>query len=83
MTAQPILKELEALGNEGTAKILKRHGAKDPLYGVKIGDMQKIRRRIKTDHRLALDLWDSGVYDAMYLAGLIAEHTKLRPPRIP
>ncbi len=73
MTAQSILKELKALGSANTVKILKRHGAKDPCYGVKIGDMQKIRRRIKTDHQLALDLYDSGVYDAMYLAGMIAD----------
>ena len=73
MTAQSILTELKALGNENTAKILKRHGAREPVYGVKIGDMQKIRRRIKTDYQLALDLYGTGVYDAMYLAGLIAD----------
>jgi len=77
MNAQAILNELKALGSEGTAKILKRHGARDPVYGVKIGDMQKIRRRIKVDHQLALDLYDSGVYDAMYLAGLIADDEKM------
>jgi len=73
VNAQSILKELRALGNENTAKTLKRHGAREPVYGVKIGDMQKIRRRIKTDHQLALELFDTGVYDAMYLAGLIAD----------
>ena len=73
MTAQSILSELNALGSANTAATLKRHGAREPVYGVKIGDMQKIRRRIKTDHQLALELYDSGVYDAMYLAGLIAD----------
>ena len=77
MTEKSILKELKALGSEGTAKTLKRHGAQDPCYGVKVGDLQKIRKRIKTDYQLALDLYDSGVYDAMYLAGLIADDAKM------
>jgi 3-methyladenine DNA glycosylase AlkD len=77
MTAQSMLKELKALGSESTAKTLKRHGAQDPCYGVKVGDLQKIRKRIKTDYQLALDLYDSGVYDAMYLAGLIADDAKM------
>src|SRR5260221_14530914 len=29
------------------------------------------------DYRLALDLYDTGVYDAMYLAGLIADDAKM------
>ena len=76
-TAKSILKELKSLGSEGTAKTLMRHGAQDPCYGVKVGDLQKIRKRIKTDYRLALELYDSGVYDAMYFAGLIADDAKM------
>lgn len=77
MTAPSILKELETLGSETTARTLMRHGAREPCYGVKVGDLQKIRKRIKTDHQLALDLYASGVYDAMYLAGLIADDAKM------
>ena len=77
MTAQSILEELKALGSESTARTLKRHGAQDPCYGVKVGDLQKIRKRLKTDYQLALDLYDTGVYDAMYLAGLIADDARM------
>ena len=77
MTAKAILKELESLGSEGTRKILMRHGAKDPIFGVKIADLQEIRKRIKVDYQLALDLYDTGNYDAMYLAGLIADDEKM------
>jgi len=41
--------------------------------GVKISDLQKIVKRIKKDYRLALDLYHTGNYDAMYLAGMIAD----------
>ena len=76
-TAQAILKELEPLGSEGYRKILRNHGAREPLFGVKISELQKIRKRVKKDHRLALDLFDTGNYDAMYLAGLIADDAKM------
>jgi 3-methyladenine DNA glycosylase AlkD len=44
---------------------------------VKIEDLKKIQKRIKKDYRLALDLYDTGIYDAMYLAGLIADDPKM------
>src|SRR4051812_13214860 len=72
-TAKAILDEIKPLGNEGYKKIMLRHGAAEPIYGVKIEELKKIQKRIKKDYRLALDLYDTGVYDAMYLAGLIAD----------
>lgn len=77
MTAKSILDEIKPLGAEGYKKILLRHGAKEPCYGVKIEELKKIQKRVKVDYRLALDLYDTGVYDAMYLAGLIADDAKM------
>ncbi|MEM1443244.1 MAG: DNA alkylation repair protein [Verrucomicrobiota bacterium] len=77
MNAKSILKELESLGSDGTKRILMRHGAREPLFGVKVGDLKTIQKRIGADHELALALYDSGNYDAMYLAGLIAEDEKM------
>jgi hypothetical protein len=78
MTADQILKELQAMGNESTKKMLmKNHGIKEPCFGVKIGDMKAIVKRVKVDHQLALDLYATGNYDAMYLAGLIADDDKM------
>src|SRR5438093_1124314 len=72
MTAREIVAELKTLGNDGYKRIMLNHGAKEPIYGVKIEDMKKIQKRVKRDYQLALDLYDTGVSDAMYLAGLIA-----------
>lgn len=77
MTADEILGELKALGSDSYKRVIFKHGVTEPCYGVKIGDMQKIVKRIKTNYQLALDLYDSGVYDAMYLAGLIADDAKM------
>lgn len=78
MTAQEVLAELKTLGSESTKRMMmKNHGVREPFFGVKIGDMKEIVKRIKKDHQLALDLYDSGNYDAMYLAGLIADDARM------
>ena len=77
MTAAEILTQLQPLGSEGYKKTMLRHGAQEPCFGVKIEELQKIRKRIKQDYQLALDLFDTGVYDAMYLAGLVADDLRM------
>ena len=62
MTAKEILEEMKLLGSDNYKKVIFRHGVKEPCFGVKIGDMQKIQKRIKKDYHLALDLYDTGIY---------------------
>ncbi len=76
-TASNIMKELEAMGSEQTRKTFSRHGAPENMFGVKIGDMKLIVKRIKKDYQLAIDLFNTGNSDAMYLAGLIGDETKM------
>ena len=77
MTAQEIVGEIKPLGTDGYKKILLNHGVKEPCFGVKIADLKKIQKRVKKDYQLALDLYDTGIYDAMYLAGLIADDVRM------
>lgn len=77
MTTQEVLQELEGYADEGIKKIFEKHGAKVPLYGVRVGDMKKIQKKIKKDHELSLALFDTGNGDAMYFAGLIADESKI------
>lgn len=77
MTAAEVLAELKSYGNEQTKKTWLNHGAREPIYGVKVADMKKIVKRVKKDYQLALDLYASGNADAMYLAGLIADDAKM------
>jgi hypothetical protein len=77
MTAQQILSEIEPLGTEGYRRVMRNHGVTGPLFGVKIEDLKKYQKAIKKDYQLALDLFDTGVYDAIYLAGLIADESKM------
>ncbi|MEJ0089532.1 MAG: DNA alkylation repair protein [Limisphaerales bacterium] len=77
MTAKEILEEIKPLGSDGYKRVMFNHGVKEPYFGVKISELQKIQKRIKMDYELALDLYDTGNYDAMYLAGLIADDARM------
>jgi 3-methyladenine DNA glycosylase AlkD len=77
MTAMEILNHLKPLGADSYRKILLKHGVKEPVFGVKIEELKKIQKRVKKDFQLSLDLYETGVYDAQYLAGLIADETKM------
>ncbi len=72
-----VLKELEGYGSEQTRKIYRAHGAAEPMFGVKVGDMKKILKQTKQDHGLALELFETGNADAMYLAALMGDKKKV------
>lgn len=46
MPVQPILQELESLGNPTMRKHHIKYGATGILFGVKMGDIRKIAKRI-------------------------------------
>jgi 3-methyladenine DNA glycosylase AlkD len=77
MTADDVLAELSRMGRDSYRRIFLNHGAPDSTLGVKVEDMKKIQKKVKTDHALALALYDSGISDAQYLAGLIADPPKM------
>lgn len=78
MTAQEVLAELQPLGRTGYKRVLcNNHGVREPCFGVPISELKKLQKRIKRDYQLALDLYDTGNYDAMYLAGLIADDARM------
>lgn len=77
MTAREVIDELRNYGDEQTKKTFMRHGAEEPLFGVKVADLKKILKKTKKNHKLSLELYDTGNSDAMYLAGLMAEEDKI------
>ena len=68
-----IMAELKKKGSAQTRKIYANHGATENTFGVKVGDMKVIAKTIKGDQELALELFDTGNLDAMYLAGIVAD----------
>ena len=77
MTVKEILAQLEALGDEKLRAQNKKRGAGDNQFGVKMGDIRTLAKKIKTNHELALELWDTGNIEARQLAILIIVPKKL------
>ena len=78
MTAKEILEELKPLGKESYKRVLvNNHGVKEPCFGVSVSEMKKIQKRLGPQYELALELYDTGNYDAMYLAGLIVDDARM------
>jgi 3-methyladenine DNA glycosylase AlkD len=73
MTFDEVMQEMEAAGTEQNRKTYRRHGASDPLFGVSTAFADKLVKKIKVDHALALKLWATGNYDVQVLAARIAD----------
>src|SRR5688572_22809139 len=77
MTLNETLKQLKALGNEKVRAQNAKSGAGDNQYGVSLGDIRTLAKKIKKDHALALALWDNGNVDAQFLSALVIDPKKL------
>lgn len=76
-TLTDALAQLETLGNEKVRAFNTKHGAGTKQFGVKLGDIRNVARKIKTNHPLALALWKTGNSDAQLLATLLIKPTEL------
>lgn len=72
MTLSEVMSELEAKGSAAVKTLWMKHGAKEPFFGVKVGDLRPIAKKLKGQQALALELYATGNGDAQYLAGMVA-----------
>ena len=72
-----VMTELKKKGNEQTRKTFRRHGAPGDMFGVKVADLKVIAKKIKGNQELALQLYATGNSDAMYLAGIVADGSRM------
>jgi 3-methyladenine DNA glycosylase AlkD len=77
MTLKETLAQLKALGDEKVKAQNKKRGAGDDQFGVKLGDIRTLAKKIKINHELAMELWDTGNVDARFLATLVIDVKKL------
>jgi hypothetical protein len=77
MEFEEIMLFLEQHGSEQSRRIYGNHGVPGPIYGVKVSDLKILQKKIKKDYNLSMKLFDTGIYDAMYLAGLIADEKSM------
>lgn len=76
-TLGDVMAELEKKGSEATRKTYARHGIDGNVFGVKVADLKVIAKKIKGEQDLACELYDTGNYDAMYLAGIVADGSQM------
>ncbi|HUR21132.1 MAG TPA: DNA alkylation repair protein [Vicinamibacterales bacterium] len=79
MTTQEALATLKKAGKPQTAAIYKRYGTGENVFGTLTSDIAKLKKKIKVDHALALDLWKTGNAEARALALQVADAEKLKP----
>lgn len=77
MTTADVLVQLAALSNPKMLAHNIKWGAHSNQYGVKMGDLRTVANKIKLNHPLALDLWQTGNIDARLLALLIIKPKEL------
>ena len=82
MTLKETLERLEALRDEKIFAHNAKNGSGDNQYGVKRGDIRKVAKAIKTDHDLALKLWETENVDARLLACLVLRPKDLSPAEL-
>jgi len=78
MNLKETLTKLESLGDERRRAFNIKNGAgKMKQFGVAMGDLRALAKKIKTDHELALQLWKTGNIDAQLLAILLMKPKEL------
>jgi len=77
-TLETVMETLRASGKPSFLKTYIRHGIPaDRTFGVSNADLKVIAKTIKRRQDLALELYDTGNFDAMYLAGIIVDGKKM------
>jgi 3-methyladenine DNA glycosylase AlkD len=77
-TVASVVAELKSKGKEQTRKIYSRHGADpDRVLGVSTADLKIVAKTIKGQQALACELYSTGIMDAMYLAAMVTDGSKL------
>jgi 3-methyladenine DNA glycosylase AlkD len=74
MRYDDIIRKLQKLSNPQAVAGMARYGIKPAkVYGVSIPNLRSIAKEIGTDHKLALELWGSGIHEARILASMLAD----------
>ncbi|HEY1600370.1 MAG TPA: DNA alkylation repair protein [Pirellulales bacterium] len=77
-TLKSVMAKLKSKASDRTRATYVRHGAPaDRAYGVRVADLKVIAKSIRRDQQLAQALFGTGNFDAMYLAGLVADGSQM------
>lgn len=78
MTAAQVIARLRRMANPRNVAGMARFGiATKGTLGISIYDLRPLAREIGTDHRLARQLWATGIHEARILAGFIEDPARV------
>ena len=73
-----VLDELQSKAKPDQLAGMAKYGMTvERRLGVSVPDMRRLAKELGRDHRLALDLWRSGIAEARIVAGMVADPAKL------
>lgn len=79
MNLDAVMAELKAKGTVQNKKTYKLHGAGGDVFGVSTAELQKLKKKIRIDNDLAMELWETGNSDARSLATMIIDPDEMTP----
>lgn len=82
MTLQEILKLLESQRNEKAESFKKFKHKKLQSFGIGLTKLIEIGSKIGKNHKLATELWDTLVYDALVLSTIVDNPNEVTPEQI-
>lgn len=75
---EAVMASLKKKGREKTRAIYSRHGMPaERTLGVSVAELKTVAKSIKGDQALAYQLYDAGLMEAMYLAGMVADGSQM------
>jgi 3-methyladenine DNA glycosylase AlkD len=78
MDRDEVLTWLRRRGTQANVRGMARYGiVARRAYGVSMGTMQTLQKRIGVDHDLAVELWESGWHEARLLAAMVGDPARV------
>ncbi len=82
MSIGEIEAEFQKMANEKTKAVYIKQGVTGKVFGVKLGDIRTLAKKIKSNHTLGLLLWRTLVVENQLLATLLLDVTKIAPDEL-
>jgi 3-methyladenine DNA glycosylase AlkD len=80
MDTNDVLEKLRSLANPKNADGMARFGIKGKeVLGISVTTLREMAKTIRIDHKLALELWETGIHEARILACLVADIKQVTP----
>lgn len=80
VSAAAVVTELRRLGSRATREGMARYAIpSEAAFGVPVGTLRQLGKRLGPHQQLALQLWETGFYEARMLAIFVAEPAQVTP----